>query len=194
MGFSISGLQGQPLDDVVGLAKRDSSDDSDAMEEIVRRFTRRATVIVMALTDDSGKWDDMKQEAYIALTRAVRRHRSGRPGFPTYAIKYMRGAARRELQRLTGPAPESLSAPDVWDVASTVIAPTSQAGRYCWGYGPAARVVSTLAERQKELLTQRYVHDAPLTTIAANGGTSVSAVSQRLATAHRAVRAALAAA
>lgn len=193
MGFSVSGLREQSIEEVVALAQRDTSDDSPAMNEIVRRFERKATVIAETLTDDIALRPDVSQAALIGLTPAVRRHQVGRAGFLTYAVKYMSGAARRELHRWRTPMTASLSVPEVWQAACAVAAPVSCPGQRGWGYGRAAAALATLPERQRYLLTDRYVEDKPLGDIAMACGTSVPAVSQRLATAHKAVATLLAA-
>lgn len=187
MGFSFAGLGEAPLDDIIAAAQDDPGDDGPAMNEIVRRFRRRAMVLATSLTETSWLHEDLAQAALLGLVRAVRRHQAGRPGFGNYARLFMLGAAKRELKRWIGPPTDSLSDPAVCAAVGALAAPTPEPGIRCWGYGRAARAVLALPERQQDLLTSRYVDDAALATIATSSGTSIPAVSQRLATAHRAV-------
>jgi len=195
VGAFVTGLVGAPLDELVAAAQGEPSDDSPAMNEIVRRFEKRAQVIAATVTRRTALHDDLVQASLLALVRAVRRHQVGRPGFITYASKYMTFAAHRSLAAWVGPMaePASLSDPGVAAAASAIAAPVVTPGVRCWGYGRGAQAVLALPARQRELLTLRYVEDADLATIAAASGTSVPAVSQRLATAHRAVATQLAA-
>jgi RNA polymerase sigma factor (sigma-70 family) len=191
MGASVSGLQVQPLEDVVALAQGDPDNTSAPMNEVVRRFEPRAAAIAASLTDDGAVRPDLHQEALVGLMRAVRRHQAGRPGFLTYAVKFMTGRARRELRKWKKSATVSLSQPAVWQAACAVAAPVTEVGQVSWGYGRGANAVATLPERQRELLTERYVDDKQLGDIAMACGTSVPAVHQRLATAHKAIATAL---
>ena len=61
------------------------------------------------------------------------------------------------------------------------------------GGGPVARAIATLKPAQRQIAVSRYVTDASVANIAQATGTTASAVSQRLATIHRAVETALAA-
>jgi RNA polymerase sigma factor (sigma-70 family) len=195
VGSSLSGLGEALLEDLIAAAQGECADDSPAMNEIVRRFQKRAMLVATTLTEQTGLHDDLAQASLIALVRAVRRHQLGRPGFLAYAMRYMMGAARRALAAWIShmPPPALLSDPDVWSAACAMPAISATTGSRCWGHGRAAQVVVSLPERQRDLLTRRYVDDAPLAVIAAATGTSIPAVSQRLATAHRAVAAQLAA-
>jgi RNA polymerase sigma factor (sigma-70 family) len=193
MGNSVADLGETQLDEILIAAQNDASDDSEAMNEIVRRFQRRAANLARTLTRRAEVHDDLQQAALIALVTAVRRHDPTRAGFVTYAGGYMLGAARRELSNWTGQMPDSLSEPSVWAAACAVAAVSPEPGLHCWGYGRAACAVSGLPERQRVLLHRRYVEDVLLTVMAVEAGTSVPAVSQRLALARRAVAARLAA-
>jgi RNA polymerase sigma factor (sigma-70 family) len=179
----ISHSADKDLVDLITQAQAASADDSSVMNALLRRFSPLASKIAQALTDDAALRDDLANAALIGLTRAVRHHDLGREGFVTYATRYMRGEARRELERWVA-TPKALPIDHPAVLALPAPADSSGSG---WGDGRVAGVVATLSRPQQRLLHLRYVEDAPLKLIAAAGGTSVPAVSQRLATAHRAV-------
>ncbi len=193
MDLALSGLHEAPLDDLVAAAQDAPADDSPAMNELVRRFQKRAMFMATMLTRRTALHDDVAQAALIALTKAVRRHNRGRAGFLAYARLYMLGAAKRELMRWAEPVPESLSEPAIWAAACAVAAPQQPVGVHCWGYSRTAEVVAALPEGQRALLTKHYIDDVSVTLIALKAGTSVPAVSKRLAKCRRAVAARLAA-
>ena len=62
-----------------------------------------------------------------------------------------------------------------------------------WGDGALAAAIGRLTVSQQVIVECRYVNDEELSTIARATGTTVSAVSQRLATIHRQLELALAA-
>lgn len=187
----VSSLEGVPLEDLVVSAQADSSDCSAAMNEIVRRFQGRAVYLATALTTRTSIHDDLVQVALMALVKAVRRHDPKRAGFTTYARRYMLGAEKRLLKIETEAECESMSEPTTMAAVEALVAPSPKPGTYTWGFGPAGRIVRELPQRQQELLTHRYIDDASLADIAAIAGTSIPAVSQRLATARRAIKARL---
>lgn len=181
------------VDQLINLARQSPRDDSREMNEIVSRFTTRAKAIAMSLSANAAVQDDLMQAALLGLVRAVRRHHEERDGFLSYARAYMTGAAKRELARWHAQPHESLSDPAVMAEAEGIAAEASIPGLYTWGCGRLAERIATLPERQQLLLRQRYIDDATMTEIAAVAGVSVPAVSQRLATAHKAIRGMLAA-
>jgi RNA polymerase sigma factor (sigma-70 family) len=189
----LSGLHEVSLDDLVAAAQDDPADNSPAMNELVRRFEKRARFMAMTLTNRASLHDDLAQASLIGLIQAVRHHHRGRAGFVAYARLYMLGAAKRELMQWVGPVPESLSEPATWAAACAVAAPSQPVGVHSWGYGRTAEAVAALPEGHRALLTKHYIDDQSVTAIALNAGTSVPAVSKRLAKCHRAVAARLAA-
>jgi RNA polymerase sigma factor (sigma-70 family) len=174
---------------LVEAAQRDASDDSPAMNELVGRFQPNADKIASSISVNSVVHDDLVQAALIALVQAVRNHQPGRLGFLGYARTYMVGGARRELSRWISKNAVTLSDPENWKYACALEAREVAAGTYTWGFGKAGLAVRELPNAQQWLLTARYVNDASLVEIASETGTTISAVSQRLATAHRAVTA-----
>ena len=195
MGFSYHQLKSAELADLVAQAQVGEHDDSPAMNEIIRRFERKARQIAAALCARPADREDVAMEALMALVRAVRRHDVCRAGFITYAITFMTGAARRESMRLAAPAECCMTGPDL-----TVACDSAQNMRPVghltpaqptWGAGRIADAIAALPGERQALLAERYVHDLDLATIAQIYGSSVSAVSQRLKTAHRHVLAAM---
>jgi RNA polymerase sigma factor (sigma-70 family) len=188
--------RGRPIsvDFLLREAQASAGDDTWAMGEIVRRFRPLARRLVGEAGADPAFRDDLENAAYAALVVAVRRHDLGRQGFPGFAGLYMRGAVSREHRYLrrfaagggTPPLIESLRDPE--DVELTVMERFAP-----WGSGVLAQAISGLSADQRRLAHRRYVEDAPLDAMAAEAGTSGSAVSQRLRTIHRTAEEALAA-
>jgi hypothetical protein len=150
--------------------------------------------VFMALWHDNvyvGFQDDIGWHPPTVRSRTRHPH----PVVLRYAKVYMDGAARRELQRqLSGGDALSLSEPHNWDAACQKAAPELSASIEDWAYGsPVDSAIRRIPPAQQTLLKRRYVHDASLEEIAIESNTSVPAVSQRLATARKAVVAAMAA-
>jgi RNA polymerase sigma factor (sigma-70 family) len=183
----VRSLEADTLRDLVVTAQADPSEASAAMNEIVRRFQDRAVYLATTLTARTSIHDDLVQVALMALVKAVRRHDPKRAGFTTYARRYMLGAGMRLLKIETQVECESMSEPTTLAAAEALVAPSPEPGTYIWGFGAAGRIVRELPERQMVLLTRRYLEDETLADIATETGTSIAAVSQRLATAHHAV-------
>jgi RNA polymerase sigma factor (sigma-70 family) len=190
VGFSYPHTQTASLADLIAAAQAHDSDDSPAMGEIIRRFTDKARDIARAVCLRPADHEDVVSAALLALTRAVRRHQTDRGGFTTYAVTSMTGAARRESKRLACPEETSLAGPDLVLVAESVpravpLVATSRPDQADWGEGCVAKIVASLPKPMRTLLAERYIHDQDLGGIADRHGCSVSAVSQRLGTAHR---------
>jgi RNA polymerase sigma factor (sigma-70 family) len=182
------------LPGLIAIAQATRADDSWAMHQIICRFKPLARRLARATRANVHLQDDLENAAYLALVKAVRRHDSKRAGFPAFAEIYMRGAVWREHARWIGkqgaegadlapidPSPSE----SVEEVVHERLAP--------WGRRDIAQAVAGLSSNQRNLLERRYVDDAPLALIAADGGTSSSAVSQRLRTIHQRVAKAIAA-
>lgn len=190
--------QAASLDAVLAAAQASESDDSPAMNEVIRRFEPLAKQLSRSLTEDPYLRDDLANAARMALVRAVRRHDLERAGFPAYAKQFMRGAVIREYRSWITPSVEitlddelthtTRGEADVYETESDVLNRLAP-----WGDGALADAVQGLAADQRLLAERRYVDDEDLSTIAAATGTTVSAVSQRLSTIHRRLELALAA-
>lgn len=197
MGHSCFRLERSELVDLIAEAQADPTDNTSAMNEIVRRFDRLAIKIAYGLTGDVHLQQELGNTARAALVRAVRRHDLAQVGFPAYAERFMRGAALRawKRSRSMGNASIDVIVVDFTDPeAERLIARVVDIDPLgAWGGGTTERAIAGLTPDQQDLLAQRYLEDASLNTIAERSGTSVSAVSQRLDTAHRTLARVLAA-
>jgi RNA polymerase sigma factor (sigma-70 family) len=184
MGLSYSQLTNADLADLITAAQIDEHDNSPAMNEIIRRFDRRARHIAAAVCLREADRDDVADVARFALVRAVRGHDVSRQGFVTYAAAFMTGAARRESMRLAYPAEACL---DGADLAAAIDNPKKHQMSLdvSWGSGRLGKVIVDLPAPQQQILSERYIQDLDLAQIAQRHGSSVSAVSQRLGTAHK---------
>lgn len=193
MGRSILGLMDRQLDDLITEAQGDPGNDSPAMGEIVRRFDRLAVKIAAVLTADPCRRDELANSARVALVAAVRGHDPGRPGFPAYARAFMRGAALRASKQSRswgrGGADITVTITDFTNPMSEPLVPRVPSPEEIspWGDGPTAAAIATMSASHQELLRRRYVDDDSFADIGQRTGTTVSAVRQRLNTAHRAV-------
>lgn len=186
------------LTELIADAQADESNDSPAMNEIIRRFNPLARSIAAKVTWRSEVRPDLANAALLALTRAVRQHTPGRAGFAAYANLYMRGGALRELRQLgkweaaavarghSFLSLEQVSEDDEPSLMTQDLVTTTP-----WGDGDLAHMVARLAPTQVRLLHRRHVDDASLATMARETGTTASAVSQRLRTVHRVLQRAL---
>lgn len=170
------------LDDLIVAAQAETTDDSAAMSEILRRFESAATGIGRSLTTDGHLQQDAAQGARLGLVKAVRRHCAGTPGFPTYAIRYMRGSARRVLAEMRA-TQETCADPleRGWQEETppeVPLAPTCE----------VIDLVGVLTVEQRRLTIAHYVEGMLLTEIADALHVSRSAVTQRLRTVHRTLR------
>ncbi len=202
MGHSAFSLQYRDLDQLVADAQAAQGDDTPAMNEIVRRFEPLAQKSARSLTNDLNLREDLANAARLALVTAVRKH-NGQAGFPAYAKRYMTGAALRELRfwiDLGGAADATLTSLDAEMEAENESSTVEQAlgvedNLYLapWGAGDLDDAVQDLREEQRDLLVLRYIEDLELADIAEFSLTTVSAVSQRLATCRHNLSEALAA-
>src|SRR5262249_49333105 len=149
-------------------------------EPVARRAAR-------SLTDQIWLHDDLANAARLGLVRAIRRHDPATPGFAAYAAHFMTGAARRELSRWLSRSPANcLEDGDAGETEGSAYADLLDR-LSPWGDGKVAGAVGALRPDQQRIVHLRYVEDATLADIARESGTSVPAVSQRLATIHRKV-------
>ncbi len=184
------------LPELIEQAQARSSDNSAAMNEVVRRFDGLAVKTARYITTDRHLQEDLANAARYAVVKAVRRHRRD-TGFVSFAATYMRFAALRELRRwTTGTATITMvsidAEPGVTEIEQAllmedviVVGPL--------GDGNLADAVGCLRADQQELVYLRHVAQLQVQEIAEIEGTTRSAVSHRLATCHRALEAVLAA-
>ena len=172
-------------DELIAAAQADPSNDSVAMNEMVRRFEGKAVKIASGLTGDVHARQDAANAARLGVMMAVRAHKQGTHGFPSYADLTMRGEAGRALGRASFGRNEIVvecEAP-VWH---KVPAATSQSVSLL--ESDLGLLLKDLTRDQRHLVLARYAEGYGVSEIASGLGTSVSAVSQRFNTIHKAVR------
>ena len=169
--------------------------DGPALAEILRRFEPLTSSLGRRMAEGRTYREDVEAAARFALVRATARHRADGDTFPAYAKRYMSGAALRELQRWSLPTGWSHCQLDSIDPAALRRGPAvdEQTDHGAFGNGRLAQLIQQLRPAQQHLLAERYVEDAALADLAAERAISVSAVSQRLDTVHRAIEKGLAA-
>jgi len=184
------------LSDLIREAQAAGPDDQAAIGEIIRRFEPLTRKLGRGLAASGAYRDDIENAARLALTRAVGRHKGAIETFPAYAKRYMTGAARRELGQWLPPTGYALVALDELSAITTmpkVVPVEDLADHHGFGHGDTADAIVMLEPARRHLLRRRHIDDAELAEIAAECGTSVPAVSQRLCTIHRRLHAKLAA-
>ncbi len=174
MGSFVYGASSAPLEVVLTAARSASSDDSEAMNELIQRYEPLVRKIASNLTADPHLQDDARNGARLGVVRAVRAHDGRAAGFISFMTFYMRGEARRAIERCRiqdlPVSPDMLPEP-----AQQAEAPADR----------TAVIVAALSEPQRKLVVGRYVEDRTMRDLATEAGTSVAAVSQRLKTIHR---------
>jgi RNA polymerase sigma factor (sigma-70 family) len=171
----------ESLDNLVAAAKAAATDDTAAMAAILIRFDNAVWATARSLTSNWCLQQDAVQGARLGLIKAVRSHNIGTPGFPAYAKRYMRGAALRTVLAMQGKEhsvdPQEYAWPDAtsWDAAPDTTFEVID-------------LVAALNPEQQAITKAHYIDDARLSDIARDMGITVPAVSQRLATIHRALR------
>jgi DNA-directed RNA polymerase specialized sigma subunit len=168
---------------------------SRATTEVIRQFEPLTMSLGARYAAGKPHRDDIENAARYALTQAIQRHRGPIETFPAYAKRYMTGAASRELGRWLAPAGTAIIAIADMREQDIVKAMLVEAAwrQGDWGDGATADIITKLDSSRQRLLARRYIADEELAEIAADAGTSVSAVSQRLSAVHRKIRAMLAA-
>lgn len=177
-----------PLDLLLERVQHDDPQER-AMNEIVHRFHKKAAAIARRLTADFHLREDLMNESLAALAHAARSHKLGQPGFPAYAEICMKGAAYRAWSKQH--ESRLLLVDDLakeFDRSSTEAIHADT-----WGGGSTWEAINSLPSDKQRLLHERYVDDRSQAEMAAAEGVSVSAISQRLSTAHKLMRRALAA-
>ena len=178
------------LDELLQQAQAQPEDNTPAMNEVVRRLDRLAIKIAGSITGHQELQQALANAARFAVVQAVRKH-DGRPGFLGYVRSYMKGAALRELKAWMAPGAlmDTSSTTSLEEVDAEVLEQKLLVEVDIvvgpWGDGQVADAVAHLSGAQQELVLLRYVDDLALPDIADLNATSVSAVSQRLATCHR---------
>ena len=178
---------------LVAEAQADPRDDSPAMNEVVRRFHHLATKTARSLTDCPHLGQDLANAALLAVVKATRRHTIATNGFVAFVTRYMTGAALRERRAWSVSTRVDAASDDLLEAEMSPMPPFDETVDLGGPWDATYDAVASLNERQQRLVALRYAADLPLADIAQIEGTSVSAVSQRLVTAHRAIEAVIAA-
>lgn len=171
----------ESLENLLAAAQAAATDDTAAMAAVLERFEGLALSIARSLTRDWTLQQDAAQGARLGLVRAVRSHRAGTPGFPAYAKRYMKGAARRSLTAMLGSETSVDPADYEWlEQPQRDAAPDTTA--------EVIDLIAVLTPEQQLITKAHYIGDVSFGDIAASLGISKPAVSQRFATIHRALR------
>jgi RNA polymerase sigma factor (sigma-70 family) len=176
MGISVFEAIDAPLVDLIIEAQSVESNDTVAMNELVRRFEPLVRSVVGRLRPRPNNYDDLLNGARWGLVCAVRKHDGRTEGFTGYLIRYTRGEAFRALERT--------STPDLLP------------GDEAFPEPPAAPAEPDLPDLPLHILTvdQRYLlrcyywEDQTYAEIARCHGVSLSAVRQRMMTTHKVLR------
>jgi DNA-directed RNA polymerase specialized sigma24 family protein len=182
VGFSRFWAQDAPLADLVAAAQADPNSDSTVMNEIVSRFELKAQRLARDLTTDIHLQQDIANAARYAVVVAVRAHDLTVPGFTAYVVRTMRGEARRAFGNAICQDEVAVA-----DDAELWTKPTTPQPSLVVESDLALLAVN-LSVEQRVLVFARYVEDAQLAQVAAEVGTSVSALSHRFKTIHQAIR------
>jgi RNA polymerase sigma factor (sigma-70 family) len=170
------------LEELVEAAKAEDSNDSVAMNELVRRFEPKALSLASFLSKDYHLQQDIANAARYGVVMAVRAHTSGTPGVASYIATTMRGEAYRAIGRNTEDH-ETVKAIDspVWTTSRNVVQDTTVVDT------DLGLITEDLSVEQRSLVLKRYVIGNSVSDIAKDAGTSVSAISQRFKTVHKIV-------
>lgn len=180
-----------PLDDLIVAAQADATDDTSAMAAILQRFEGVVSYIANTSATDWNLRQDAAQGARLGLVKAVRAHTPGTAGFRSYARRYMRTEARRIVDAMTGS--EVVQDPDILLLPPPAERPGVRRQRDL-AVEPSRppfdfdSVIEVLTIEQRLVASARYLDGYTVAEIAATLGVSVSAVSQRLKTVHKALR------
>lgn len=183
MGFFYA-LSELSLDDLVARAQANHADDTDEMAEVLRRFDGAIMRIARSCATDHHLRHDAAQAARLALVKAVRAHTLGTAGFTTYAWRYMKGAAIREVASLQGPEIAKDPTERAW---------LEQRDREAVADNTfeVIDLMNVLSPEQQRVAKAHYLDGVAFSEIAAQLHISRPAVTQRFAVIHRALRTAV---
>jgi RNA polymerase sigma factor (sigma-70 family) len=175
MSFSMFEAEYAPLADLIREAQSVGSNDSIAMNELLRRYEPLVRRLVADMNPRPNDRDDLLNGARWGLVQAVRKHDGRSEGFIAFATRYMRGEALRAVERTTwadvpvadDTIPEEIAQPEEPDLPDIPL--------------------HTLTSRQHVLVNLHYWEDQTYATIARGEGVTLSAVRQRMTTIHRAL-------
>jgi len=174
------------LEALIVEAQADPSNDSRAMTALLGRFESLAQRIGSRAAFTPSTRDDAINGARWGLVLAVRAHTTGTAGFPNFAKTYMRGESLRRAWAVTDAQATPTDDLRILDPVS------EEDGMSATNIELSlAATIALLTPSQREIVVRRYIDDEPLTTIASDLGVTISAVSQRLGTIHKRLRAAM---
>jgi len=178
------------LANLLRVARSIETDDTPAMNELVKRFEPLAKRIAGGLSKKSPDlFDDLVNAGRYAVVKAVRTHDLNRHGFPAFVEQHVRGAINRTVLQTLRQRGELVSLEFVGEVASTRDDLGQVDERLApFGSGSVALSVAQMQPEQQKILMLRYVYDAEMKEIAHVMGVSIPAISQRFATIRRNIR------
>jgi|GEM_PF-5166126 len=171
------------LEELVDAAQADTSNDSVAMTEIIRRFEPKAKQLASFVTKDYHLQQDVANGARWGVVMAVRAHTPNTPGVAAYIATTMRGEAYRAIGRNTDA--RAVVKPDdspVWTSDACLVEKESVVNTNL------GLLTQDLSTDQRGLVFKRYIMGDTMSDIADEARTSVSATSQRFKTVHKIVR------
>lgn len=183
MGFFYA-LSEPSLDNLVASAQAKPADDTDEMAEILRRFDGAIMRIARSCTTDHHLRHDAAQAARLALVKAVRAHTLGTAGFTTYAWRFMKGAALREVTSLQTPEIANDPTERAWLDQRDRDAIVDNSFE-------VTDLMNVLSPEQQKVAKAYYFGGVAFKEIAVQMHISKPAVTQRFAVIHRALRTAV---
>lgn len=173
MGFSVTEAMDAPLVDLIREAQAAVSNETAAMNELLRRYEPLARRVVARMAPRDNDRDDLLNGARWGLVKAVRNHDGRAEGFTAFMTLYMRGEAYRAMERTA-----CADIPLADDAFPEEVAPRSAAE-------PLTIPIHLLSAAQRRLVRRHYWEDQTYAAMAREERVSLSAVRQRMLTIHR---------
>ena len=181
VGLSVFELGQMDLIELMRIAKADPSNNSKAMNELVRRYGKDAEYIARRVCFSDNDRVDAMNAALMGVVKAVRAHDGRVVGFKSYLRTTMEGEARRMSKFLGDQVLVSEGAP----FEKAVVRDSYELPRVIDEYDPAVygeltTTIGNLPESQQIIVEEMYVQDLTQAEIAASHGVTTSAISQRV--------------
>jgi DNA-directed RNA polymerase specialized sigma24 family protein len=173
MGFSVTEAMHALLVDLIREAQAAVSNETTAMNELLRRYEPLARGVVARMAPSQNDREDLLNGARWGLVKAVRNHDGRAEGFTAFLTRYMQGEAFRAVERTA-----CADLPLADDAFPEEVAPRSE---------PEPPTIPThlLNVGQRRLVRRHYWEDQTYAAIAHEERVSLSAVRQRMLTIHR---------